>query len=190
MPLSSFSRRRSAVFFSGSGSTLQALIDQAESLNIVCAVSSKKNAKGLIRTKRAGLVSYVFKFPENFNSVLTILNQKQIDTIFLAGFMRILPSEFIKQFNMGSIRRRIFNIHPSLLPDFKGLLASESAFDQGAALGVTIHNVVEEVDSGAWFKRMPSLSREETRQIKLPEALLWQRATEQNILKTWGSCHQ
>ena len=189
--LSSFHhRRRTALFFSGSGSTVQALIDQVETLNIVSAFSSKKSAVGLARAKRAGIAAHVCKFPDESGHVLQLLNAAQINTIFLAGFMKILSADFINQFKAAGIGCRIFNIHPSILPNYKGLAATEAAFADQTLLGVTIHDVVAEVDSGKWFKRTPSLSETQTKKVELTEAALWQRASEQNILKAWGSCHQ
>lgn len=183
-------RRRIALFISGSGSTVQALMDQAETLNIVSVMSSKKSAGGLARAKRSGVSAHVFNFQSETDQVLQLLNRTQINTIFLAGFMKILSAEFIHQFKTSGLGRRIFNIHPSLLPDYKGLAATESAFADKARLGVTIHDVVSEVDSGKWFKRTPSLSGTQTGKVDWAEAALWQRAGEQNILKAWGSCHQ
>lgn len=180
-------RPRIAVFFSGSGSTLQALLDQMESLNIVCAINSKKVALGRLRCRRQQIIEYTLKFPEDFPKVLELLKLKQINTIICAGFMKILPADFVEQFRSYGGHQTIVNIHPSLLPSFKGLKSVERAFAEQAKLGVTIHDVVEEVDSGVFFKRLQVLSSKTVTEIKLPEAFLWLRAGEQQILKSWGS---
>lgn len=189
MSLISAQRRRPrvALFFSGTGSTLQALLDQIESLNIVCAFSSKKLALGRLRCRRQGLIESVYKFPEDFGKVLEILKAQQIDTVMLVGFMKIVPADFVEQFKSFSPFQRIVNIHPSILPSHKGLRAIESAFSQQSPLGVTIHDVVAEVDSGDYFKRTMVLSSQEISLINLEETFLWARACEQQILKSWGS---
>ena len=180
-------RPRVALFFSGAGSTLQALLDQNESLNIVCAFSSKKTALGRLRCQRQGLFASVFKFPDDFSIVLEILKDKKIDTVMLVGFMKIVPADFVTQFKALGYNHRIFNIHPSLLPNYKGLRAIEAAFADKSSLGVTIHDVVAEVDSGDFFKRQSVLNSEEVASLNIDEAFLWQRACEQQILRSWGS---
>lgn len=185
---SAFKRRpRVALFYSGAGSTLQALLDQIDFLNIVCAFSSKKMALGRLRCQRQGVVHTVHQFPQDFPAVLEILKAKKIDTIMLVGFMKIVPADFVEKFKSFGSGQRIFNIHPSLLPLYKGLNAIEKAFKDQAALGVTIHHVVAEVDSGAFFKRQVVLNSDHVKKINLIEAYLWQRAGEQQILRSWGS---
>lgn len=180
-------RPRVALFFSGAGSTLQAVLDVNESLNLVCAISSKKSALGRLRCKRQGLAEYTLKFSDDFGSVLRFLEAKKINTIMLVGFMKIAPSDFVESFKALGSNQRIFNIHPSLLPKFKGLRAIENAFAEKSALGVTIHDVVAEVDSGEFFKRQLVLQADEVSRLKLNEAFLWQRSCEQQILRSWGS---
>lgn len=180
-------RSRLALFFSGAGSTLQAVLDQNESLNIIRVFSSKRSALGRLRCRRQGLVESVFKFPKDFDSVLNILKTQQINTVMLVGFMKVVPADFIEQFKSFGPHQRIINIHPSLLPNHKGLQAIENAFEQQSPLGVTIHDVVAEVDSGKYFKRQMVLTSQEVSLLKFEEAALWARACEQQILKSWGS---
>ena len=176
-----------AVFFSGSGSTLQAVLDHVETLNIVCAFSSKKTALGRVRCRRQSILENSFKFPEDFKKTLELLKVKKIDTILCAGFMKILPLDFVNGFKGLGPRQSIVNIHPSLLPNYKGLKSAERAYADKNTLGVTIHDVVEEVDSGEFFKRLSVLNSNEISKVRLAEAILWLRSGEQQILRSWGS---
>ena len=105
----------------------------------------------------------------------------------LVGFMKIIPAEFVSGFKKLGSRQRIFNIHPSLLPNYKGLQSVEKAFKDQNPLGVTIHDVVAEVDSGDIFKRLQILERNQISKISLDEAFLWGRACEQQLLRSWGT---
>lgn len=180
-------RPRIALFFSGVGSTLQALIDQSESLNIVCAISSKKSALGRLRSRRHGVADFAFQFPDDFTKVLELLKSKSIDTIMLVGFLKIIPADFVATFNKLGSHQRMMNIHPSFLPDYKGLRSVEKAFEEKNRLGVTIHHVVAEVDSGKFFKQQEILNRAEISKVSLKEAQLWGRACEQQLIKSWGT---
>ena len=143
-------RRKSCIFISGSGTNLKELIKSSKSYNfpieINLVISNNKNAKGLRFAK-------LFKIPfktydiNNFiekERVLNILKEKKIELICLAGFMRILPKDFIKKFN-----GKIINIHPSLLPKFKGLDTFSKAIEAKEKFtGCTVHYVNEKLDSG------------------------------------------
>lgn len=189
MSLISFRKKRPriAVFFSGSGSTLQVLLDQMETLNIVCTISSKQKALGRLRGYRQSVVGYTFKFPEDFPQVLSVLKQKKINTIICAGFMKVIPVDFVNGFEALSADQAIVNIHPSLLPAYKGLKSVERAYADKSSIGVTIHNVVEEVDAGQILQRLLAVSAKEISKMTLLEAQVWLRASEQHILKSWGS---
>lgn len=143
-----------AVLISGSGSNLQAIIDaisantlQAE---ITVVISNRPGVKGLERAKAAGIASITLdhtQYPsrELFDQQLIQNIQKYPpDLIVLAGFMRILSDNFIEHF-----RDRILNIHPSLLPEFKGLNTHQRALDAHKNLhGVSVHYVSNELDGG------------------------------------------
>ena len=144
-----------AVFASGFGGNLQAIINAVKRRQIRAdlklVLSDRADAYALKRAQKAN-VPTVFIDPKNFKDresfdrvVVAILKREKIDFVVLAGFMRILSPYFIKTFP-----NKILNIHPSLLPAFKGARAIQDAFDYGVkATGVTVHFVDEEVDHGA-----------------------------------------
>ena len=144
-----------AVFVSGNGSNLQALID-AEAAGalaggrITLVVSDKPGAFALERARKAGKETFVleaerFASREEYDRAInTRLEEKNIELVVLAGFMRILSDYFI-----GRRKLRILNIHPALLPSFKGTHGIRDAFEYGVKVtGVTVHLVEVELDAG------------------------------------------
>jgi len=143
-----------AVLVSGRGSNLQAIIDAIESgkINgkIEVVISNKEDAYALERAKRHNIEgifidSSSYKNKDDYDrAIITILEKKDIGLVCLAGFMRILTPYFVNKY-----KRRIINIHPSLLPAFPGLEAQKKALDYGVKFtGATVHFVDESVDSG------------------------------------------
>ncbi|NVK74976.1 MAG: phosphoribosylglycinamide formyltransferase [Oceanospirillaceae bacterium] len=143
------------VLISGSGSNLQALIDQSlqGQLNVrICAViSNKADAYGLERAKLADIPTHtvdhkLFSSREDFDAELqTIIDQYEPKLVVLAGFMRILTETFAKHYE-----GRMLNIHPSLLPKYKGLNTHQRAIDAGEKEhGVSVHFVSPELDAGS-----------------------------------------
>ncbi len=142
------------VIISGNGSNLQSIIDAIENgrLNarISLVISNNPEAFGLIRAQNHGLASQVidhrdFEDRTQFDQALlqTVASQRP-DYIVLAGFMRILGTDFIRSF-----KNRIINIHPSRLPHYKGLNTHQRALDNGESEhGVSIHIVTVELDDG------------------------------------------
>ncbi len=144
---------RLAILISGNGSNLQAIIDAIEAgrldAGICLVVSDRADAHGLLRAARHGIPTRVVedsgggreRFDEALRSCLEPLHP---DYILLAGFMRILGQSFIDAFP-----DRILNIHPSLLPAYKGLDTHQRALDAGESQhGVSIHLVTAELDGG------------------------------------------
>lgn len=143
-----------AVFASGKGTNLQAIIKAVKKgkikANLALVVSDNKDAYALKRAKRAKIKTVVVE-AKNFSSredydaeIVKILEQEKIDFIVLAGFMRIITSVLINKF-----RNKILNIHPALLPSFKGTCAIIDAFNYGVKVtGVTVHFVDEKMDHG------------------------------------------
>ena len=143
-----------AVLVSGRGSNLQAIIDSIEkgyiknaTVNVV--ISNKSSAYALERAKKHG-ISAVFLDPEGYDrseydrEILNVLKMYDTDLLLLAGYFRLLGNEIIEAY-----RYRILNIHPSLLPAFKGLHAQKQAFEYGVKVaGCTVHFVDEGLDSG------------------------------------------
>ncbi|AKB82049.1 Phosphoribosylglycinamide formyltransferase [Methanosarcina barkeri 3] len=143
-----------AVLVSGRGSNLQAIMDSIQkgyiknaTVNVV--ISNKANAYALERARNHG-IDAVFLDPGEYDrdeydrAILNVLSQYDIDLLLLAGYFRLLGNEIIIAY-----RNRIMNIHPSLLPAFKGLHAQKQAFEYGVKVaGCTVHFVDEGLDSG------------------------------------------
>lgn len=145
---------KTAVLISGSGSNFQAIAKAAKdndySYDVKLVISNKKGAYGLVRAANLGIKSEIvshkdFSSREEFDSEIDkILEENDIELICLAGFMRLLTKEFAEKW-----QGRLINIHPSLLPDFKGANAIKDAYEAGAKkMGCTVHYVIHEVDSG------------------------------------------
>jgi len=143
-----------AILISGNGSNLQSIIDAIElgklNAQIKAVVSNNSEAYGLVRASKHGLNTWVidhrdYQDREQYDAVLQhYLESVAVDYIVLAGFMRILGPAIIKAFE-----HRVLNIHPSLLPAYKGLNTHQRALDDGAAQhGVSIHLVTAELDDG------------------------------------------
>ena len=142
-----------AVLISGSGSNLQAIIDKCEGefpAKIKLVISNKASAYGLTRAAEHGIDSVVIDnklFPdrESFdNAIHDSLLENNIDFVCLAGFMRVLTSKFVNKW-----QGKMINIHPSLLPKYKGLDTHQRAIDaKDSHAGCTVHWVSAEVDAG------------------------------------------
>ena len=142
------------ILVSGRGTNLQAIIDAIENgeLNarITVVLSNKKEAPALARAQKKDIET-VYLDPKSFTgkkefdlALARELEDRQIDLVCLAGYMRILGPEFIRKFE-----GKIINIHPSLLPAFPGLDVQQKAIDYGVKFsGCTVHFVNEEVDGG------------------------------------------
>ena len=143
-----------AVFSSGFGSNLQAIINAVKKgkvkANIVLIISDRVDAYSLVRAKKAG-IEYLYIDPEGFKdkisydkSIVRRLKKAKLDYVVLAGFMRIINDYFIKQY-----KNKIINIHPALLPSFKGKQGIEDALDYGVKVtGITVHFVTSDLDGG------------------------------------------
>ena len=147
--------KRVAVLISGRGSNMAALIEAAKDKSypaeIVLVISNRPDAGGLLVARAANIAAEVVAHTEfgrdraGFERALqAILEKHRIDLVCLAGFMRLLTAEFVKKWQW-----RVLNIHPALLPAFKGLDTHKCALQAGAKIhGATVHFVVPEMDSG------------------------------------------
>ena len=141
--------RRVAVLVSGRGSNLKALIDRASGYEVALVASNKPQAQALGVARAAGIPTWTFEgrgVPrELFDAMLTrSLEDHRIGTIALAGYMQLLSPAFVERW-----RGRIVNIHPSLLPKYRGLNTHARALAAGEDVtGCTVHVVTEELDSG------------------------------------------
>lgn len=179
-----------AVLVSGSGTNLQALIDEKKQGNlknceISIVISSKEDAFALTRAKENGIKTYTF-CKKNYNSntdfeedIKNAILENKIDLIVLAGFMCILSENFVKCFE-----NRIINVHPSLIPSFcgdgfYGLNVHKAVLDYGVKVtGATVHFVNEVTDGGKIILQKPVYVQEfdtpETLQKRVMKEAEWE----------------
>ncbi|NBF08524.1 phosphoribosylglycinamide formyltransferase [Pseudomonas sp. Fl4BN1] len=142
------------VLLSGTGSNLQALIDSAQTddspVRIAAVISNRADAYGLQRAKEAGIATRfldhtTFEGREAFDQgLIELIDTFQPKLVVLAGFMRILSAGFVRHY-----QGRLLNIHPSLLPKYKGLHTHQRALEAGdTEHGCSVHFVTEELDGG------------------------------------------
>ena len=159
-------KTRTAVFISGTGSNLKSLIQFSRTakspISIDFVISNNFKAKGLNYAKKFKIKKKVLNFKNKKLSekkLLSILNINNIDMICLAGFMKILSGNFIKKF-----KGNILNIHPSLLPKYKGLNTHERVLNNKEKYsGCTVHFVNSRLDSGKIIlQKKVKISKKET----------------------------
>lgn len=158
-----------AVLISGNGSNLQAIIDEFQSNNnvdVCCVLSNKKEAYGLERASKADIDNYYidhnqFLSREEFeNNLIDTLDKYKPNLVVLAGFMRILSDVFVNKY-----AGKLINIHPSLLPKYKGLETHRKVLENNDQYhGVTVHFVDNTLDGGPICAQ--SSLRVETKDIK------------------------
>lgn len=147
-------KKRVAILISGRGSNMQALVNAARAKDfpakVVTVISNRPDAPGLAwaRSKKVPTVALdhkAYRSRDAFEADLQkALVAADVELIALAGFMRLMTAAFVNRW-----RDRMINIHPSLLPSFKGLHTHESALEQGVRIaGCTVHFVRPEMDSG------------------------------------------
>jgi len=143
-------KKKICVFISGNGSNLKSLYKFSQSKKshfvIKLVISNKKKSKGFCFASQKKIKSFVIEKDKEIFEIksLKLLQKEKIDILCLAGFMRILSSNFIRKLNIP-----IINIHPSLLPKFKGLNTHQKAIDNNEKFsGCTVHYVTEKLDSG------------------------------------------
>ncbi|KAK2578287.1 hypothetical protein KPH14_007652 [Odynerus spinipes] len=149
--------KRVGVLISGSGTNLQSLINATQDptqhigAEIVLVISNKPNVEGLKRAERAGIKTVViqhnqYQSREAFDSAMIVeLDAAEVEIVCLAGFMRILSKKFVNRW-----KGALINVHPSLLPSFKGAQAHKDVLAAGVRVsGCTVHFVEVDIDSGA-----------------------------------------
>ena len=145
---------RVAVLISGRGTNMRALVERATGYEVVLVASNKSLAAGLDWARGAGIPTWCWDSKgisrDGFDRALSqALVDHRVGTIALAGFMRLLSPVFIEQW-----RERIVNIHPSLLPAYRGLDTHARALAAGESVsGCTVHIVTEELDAGQILAR-------------------------------------
>jgi len=144
--------KKIVILFSGNGTNLESIakfVEKEKDIEIVCALTNKADAYGIERAKKFGIHTEILEH-KNYNSreeydkaLVSTLKPYNPDLIVLAGFMRILTPIFVNPF------KNIINIHPSLLPLFKGANAIEQSFNSDMQVaGVTVHKVTNQLDAG------------------------------------------
>ncbi|MGG7048403.1 MULTISPECIES: phosphoribosylglycinamide formyltransferase [unclassified Campylobacter] len=165
-------KKRIAVLFSGNGSNLQAILEQIHNkvfnqihIEVALTICNKPDAYGITRAKNFGIKTIIienknFSSREEFDKVLVEqIKLNNIDLVVLAGFMRILTPVFTTQI-------KAINLHPSILPLFKGAHAIDESFHSDMQIGgVSVHWVSEELDGGKLiaqraFEREKDMSKE------------------------------
>ncbi len=172
-----YSKIRTAVFISGTGSNLKSLIKFSKTkkspISIELIVCNDSKAKGLNYAKIYKIKKKVINFKKknlSENKLLSILKANDIEMICLAGFMKILSKNFIKKF-----KGNILNIHPSLLPKYKGLNTHERVLNNKEKYsGCTVHFVSSKLDSGKIIlQKKVKISKNET-SVSLAKKILIQ----------------
>jgi len=170
---------RLAVLVSGRGTNLQSIIDNIENgkldAQIACVASDVETAFALERARKHN-VQAMFLNPEGkkkedyFAEIARELKNRNVELLVLAGFMRVLPPSFIREFE-----NRIINIHPALLPSFRGLRAQKQALDWGVKVsGCTVHFVTADVDAGPIIVQKAVEVREDDTEESLSARILEQ----------------
>ena len=186
-----YKKVKTAVFISGTGSNLKSLIKFSKTrkspISIDLIISNNPKAKGLKLGKINRIKKKVFDFKKKHNienQILSFLKEHEIKMIFLAGFMKILSKNFITKF-----RGKILNIHPSLLPKYKGLNTHQRALNNNEKYsGCTVHFVNSKLDSGKIIlQKKVKISKKETKdsltkKVLVQEHLLYPKA----ILKVFN----
>ena len=141
--------RRVAILISGRGSNMRALVDGARDYEVVLVAANRRDAAGLEWARERGFATWALEskgiVKQAYDRILSdVLREHDIGTIALAGFMRILSGEFVNEW-----AGRILNIHPSLLPKYRGLDTHARALDAGDRVsGCSVHVVTDELDAG------------------------------------------
>ena len=150
--------KRLGILLSGRGSNFEAIANSVDEgridAEIAVVISNKPSALGLERARKRGIPavcipSQGLQREEYDLKVVSLLKEKKVDLVCLAGFMRLVSAQFVNEF-----RHRILNVHPSLLPSFPGLEGQKQALDYGVTFtGCTVHFVNEHLDAGPIIKQ-------------------------------------
>ena len=171
------SSTRWALFGSGHGSTIQAALDLVPEVDIRVVVSNKPQAFNLVRARRAAVPQIRLEPHIQWEELQRELERRSVNALFLLGFMKVVPGNFLQAW-----RGRVFNVHPSLLPAFRGLKALEKSFEQESDMGVTIHKVTEGLDEGPSIYQSKAI-RHQDKPSSFSQARLRLAFTEQNLIR-------
>lgn len=165
------------MFISGRGSNLSCLLNlQTEKIKLV--VSSSPKALGVLRARRAGVPVLILPRPIKWDELDRELRRRGINRIFLLGFMRVVPDFFVLAW-----QGKIINLHPSLLPKYPGLESIERSFEDKSDMGVTVHEVIAEVDAGKRILQRRCLSSSQIAEYSLQNAEFKIHLDEQRLVE-------
>ena len=179
----------SCVFISGKGTNLNELIKNSRNynfpINIKLIVSNKKNALGLKFAKKYSIPFKIIDISDSLfeTKILTEINKRKLNLICLAGYMKILSKNFIKKY-----KGKIINIHPSLLPKYKGIKTYERILKNDEKItGCTVHYVNDKLDSGKIIvkKKFKISKKDNVKSLKMKTQLLERRAYSEAIFKIY-----
>ncbi len=183
-------KSRWAVFVSGTGSNLEALLKNPYyGQNIKLVVSSRKTNLGNIRAQRKGKKVLFFSKKNEWSELYKYLVDHGIESIALLGFMRLIPKEFIELWG----NRPLLNLHPSLLPLYPGKDSMSESFNEKSKMGVSFHIVTEGMDEGPILaqRSVVDLGSANLRNIKEHQLLSFESVkvsmhlAEQKLVKAW-----
>ena len=150
---------RVAVFVSGSGTNLQALLDACDDrapARIVLVAADNREAKGLERARLAGIDTHFIEDPSDGTAMISKLHEYRVDLVVLAGYLKLVPEDVVNAYE-----NRILNVHPALLPSFGGpgmygRHVHQAVLASGATVsGVTVHIATAEYDRGPIVAQWP-----------------------------------
>ncbi len=171
------------ILISGRGSNMAALLDLGDEIDIRLVVGSTREAHGLLRARRAGVPVALTPWIDgtkriDWSALTQLLKSRGVTHLVLAGFMKIVPPEFVSAW-----RGRIVNLHPSLLPAYPGLKSIERAHAEKNDIGISVHEVNEEVDAGRLILQRRCLKAAEVGGYHLAFAEYLVHLEEQRALK-------
>ena len=185
-------KKNACVFISGSGTNLKALIQNSRNynfpINIKLVVSNKPNAKGLMFAKKFSIPFKIINLTDSLfePKILNEITKRKISLILLAGYMKILSKNFISKYP-----GKIINIHPSLLPKYKGTRTFSRVLEnKEKKTGCTVHFVDEKLDSGKIIlKKSFQITRNENiKSLKIKTQKIEYRAFSEAIMKLHLMC--
>jgi phosphoribosylglycinamide formyltransferase-1 len=147
-------------------------------MDIALVVSSKAQAGGLARAQRAGVKTRVLPKQIDWAELTKTLRAQGVQKIFLAGFMRILPAAFVAEW-VGCI----LNVHPSLLPDYAGLNSIERAYADHHNIGLSVHEVTQDVDAGKIIYQRKVIGKEQISRYSLESATFLIHVSEHRLVR-------
>ena len=186
-------KKRTAIFISGNGSNMRNLVEFSKKknspINVNLVISSNKKSNAIQYLKKNKIYFKIFDFKQknkDERKIFDILKKRETQLICLAGFMKILSESFIKRFN-----GKILNIHPSLLPKYKGLNTHERAIlNKEKFSGCTVHFVNSKLDSGKIImQKKVKINKKDnpkslSKKILKKEHLLYPKALKKILSKT------